>query len=113
MSPFSDTGGAFLPLVVPAIAQGLLRATRRQNRGCRWTPHLCFDGYSQLLYSVAHHVILSHALAVQLYRDEFQPTQGGLIGITLNGDMAIPYDESPESKCHPLRPVACKSPAVK
>ncbi|KAF9652271.1 glycoside hydrolase family 1 protein [Thelephora ganbajun] len=46
---------------------------------------------------VAHNVILSHALAVQLYRDEFQPTQGGIIGITLNGDMTIPYDESPEN----------------
>jgi beta-glucosidase/6-phospho-beta-glucosidase/beta-galactosidase len=71
------------------------------------------NGYSQPLFSVAHHVILSHALAVQSYRDEFQPTQGGVIGITLNGDMAIPYDESPESKCHLLRPLFCKSPTAK
>ena len=56
--------------------------------------------------SVAHHVILSHALAVQLYRDEFKPTQGGVIGITLNGDMAIPYDECPERKRLLFRPVA-------
>lgn len=46
---------------------------------------------------VASHVILSHALAVQLYRKEFKPSQGGVIGITLNGDMAIPYDDSPEN----------------
>ena len=63
--------------------------------------------------SVAHHVILSHALAVQLYRDEFKPNQGGVIGITLNGDMAIPYDNSPESKCHLLRPIVVKSSATK
>lgn len=62
--------------------------------------------------SVAHHVILSHALAVQLYRDEFKPTQGGVIGITLNGDMAIPYDENPESKRHLFRPIVARSSAT-
>ncbi|OBZ77023.1 Beta-glucosidase 1B [Grifola frondosa] len=44
-----------------------------------------------------HHVILSHAYAVKLYREEFQTRQGGQIGITLNGDWAIPYDDSPEN----------------
>lgn len=63
--------------------------------------------------SVAHHVILSHALVVQMYRDEFKPTQGGVIGITLNGDMAIPYDESPESRRHLLRPIIRESSAIK
>jgi hypothetical protein len=42
---------------------------------------------------------------VQLYRNEFKPTQGGVIGITLNGDMAIPYDDSPESKRRLLREI--------
>jgi beta-glucosidase len=42
-------------------------------------------------------VILSHANAVKLYREEFKETQGGQIGITLNGDWAMPYDNSPES----------------
>ena len=57
---------------------------------------------SDLGCSVAHHIILSHALAVQLYRNEFKPSQGGVIGITLNGDMAIPYNDSPESKHDPF-----------
>ncbi|KAG7091632.1 Beta-glucosidase 1B [Marasmius oreades] len=46
---------------------------------------------------VAHSVILSHAHAVKLYREEFKPTQGGQIGITLNGDWQMPWDDSPEN----------------
>jgi beta-glucosidase len=48
-------------------------------------------------YSVGHSVILAHANAVKLYREEFKAAQGGQIGITLNGDWAMPYDDSPES----------------
>ncbi|KAJ7605036.1 glycoside hydrolase family 1 protein [Mycena polygramma] len=46
---------------------------------------------------VGHSVILSHANAVKLYRDEFKAKQGGQIGITLNGDWQMPYDDSPEN----------------
>ncbi|KAF8840142.1 glycoside hydrolase family 1 protein [Paxillus ammoniavirescens] len=46
---------------------------------------------------VGHNAILSHAYAVELYRKEFKPTQKGQIGITLNGDWAIPYDDSPKN----------------
>lgn len=48
---------------------------------------------------VGHNVILSHAYAVKAYREEFKARQGGQIGITLNGDWAMPYDDSPESEC--------------
>lgn len=48
--------------------------------------------------SVGHSVILSHANAVKLYREEFKEKQGGQIGITLNGDWAMPYDDSPQSE---------------
>lgn len=47
--------------------------------------------------SVGHHVILSHAYAVKIYREEFKEKQGGQIGITLNGDWALPWDDKPES----------------
>lgn len=33
----------------------------------------------------------------KLYRDEFKSSQGGQIGITLNGDWKQPWDESPEN----------------
>ncbi|KIM53211.1 glycoside hydrolase family 1 protein, partial [Scleroderma citrinum Foug A] len=46
---------------------------------------------------VGHNVILAHAYTVKLYRDEFKEVQGGQIGITLNGDWAMPYDNSPEN----------------
>jgi beta-glucosidase len=45
---------------------------------------------------VGHNLILAHAHAVKVYREEFKPHQKGEIGITLNGDMAIPWDDSPE-----------------
>ena len=48
--------------------------------------------------SVGHHVILAHAYTVKLYREEFKDKQGGQIGITLNGDWAMPYDDSPQSE---------------
>ncbi|KAJ8596076.1 glycoside hydrolase family 1 protein [Rhizopogon salebrosus TDB-379] len=46
---------------------------------------------------VGHNVILSHAYAVKLYREEFKAAQGGQIGITLNGDWAMPYDANPQN----------------
>jgi len=46
---------------------------------------------------VGHSLIIAHARAVKLYREEFKPTQKGKIGITLNGDWAVPYDNSPEN----------------
>ncbi|EJU02252.1 glycoside hydrolase family 1 protein [Dacryopinax primogenitus] len=46
---------------------------------------------------VAHHEILAHAQAVKIYRDKYKPAQGGEIGITLNGDWCMPYDDSPEN----------------
>ncbi|KAI0767555.1 beta-glucosidase [Fomes fomentarius] len=46
---------------------------------------------------VGHNLILAHAYACKLYREQFKAAQGGQIGITLNGDMALPYDDSPEN----------------
>lgn len=46
---------------------------------------------------VGHNIILSHAHAVKLYREKFKPQQGGICGITLNGDWQMPYDDSPEN----------------
>lgn len=42
----------------------------------------------------AHGIIYAHALAVKAYREDFKPTQKGQIGITLNGDWAMPYDDN-------------------
>lgn len=44
---------------------------------------------------VAHNLILAHAYAVKLYREEYKAAQGGQIGITLDCHWQIPYDDSP------------------
>ncbi|KAG6907188.1 Beta-glucosidase 1B [Tephrocybe rancida] len=46
---------------------------------------------------VGHSLIIAHASATKLYRESFKPTQKGRIGITLNGDWEMPYDDSPEN----------------
>jgi len=45
-------------------------------------------------YLCAHNVLISHAETVQIYREQFQPTQKGHIGITLNCDWAEPLTNS-------------------
>jgi len=49
-------------------------------------------------YLAAHHIILAHARAVKRYRDEFQATQKGVIGITLNMDWKEPLSDKSEDK---------------
>ncbi|KAH9774616.1 Beta-glucosidase 17 [Citrus sinensis] len=41
-------------------------------------------------YVAAHHLILSHATAVKLYRQNYQASQNGLIGITVSSIWAVP-----------------------
>ncbi|KAL3427950.1 Beta-glucosidase 1B 3 [Phlyctema vagabunda] len=43
-------------------------------------------------FTVGHTELVSHAYAVQLYRQEFQPHQKGAIGITLHGNYSEPWD---------------------
>nr|AAL14713.1 beta-glucosidase isozyme 2 precursor [Oryza sativa Japonica Group] len=45
-------------------------------------------------YLVAHHIHLSHAAAVQLYRTKYQPTQKGQIGMVVVTHWFVPYDNS-------------------
>ncbi|KAJ3562816.1 hypothetical protein NP233_g9340 [Leucocoprinus birnbaumii] len=46
---------------------------------------------------VGRNLILAHAHAVKAYREDFKPQQKGQIGITLNGDWAMPYDDNQEN----------------
>ena len=45
-------------------------------------------------YQAAHHLLRSHAKAVQVYRQQFQPKQNGRIGITNNCDWREPLTDS-------------------
>ncbi|XP_043816741.1 beta-glucosidase 17 isoform X3 [Manihot esculenta] len=45
-------------------------------------------------YIVVHHLILCHAAAVKLYRQKYQASQGGIIGITVFTAWRVPkYDD--------------------
>lgn len=50
------------------------------------------------ILSVGHSLLIAHAKAVKVYREEFKPLQKGQIAITLNCDWAEPYDDSPEGE---------------
>ncbi|XP_006661423.1 beta-glucosidase 31 [Oryza brachyantha] len=47
-------------------------------------------------YIVAHHLLLAHSSAASLYRDKYQATQGGQIGLTLLGWWYQPGTQAPE-----------------
>lgn len=49
-------------------------------------------------YLVGHHLLLAHGRAVETYRRDFQPTQKGQIGLSLNCDWREPLTDSPEDK---------------
>jgi len=49
-------------------------------------------------YAVAHNLLLAHAKAVSVYRQQFQAKQGGLIGISNNCDWREPLTSGSEDR---------------
>ncbi|XP_065874786.1 beta-glucosidase 12-like [Euphorbia lathyris] len=45
-------------------------------------------------YIVAHHLLLAHVAAVKLYKEKYQISQKGQIGISLNTNWMVPYSNS-------------------
>lgn len=41
-------------------------------------------------YIVAHNLLKAHAEAWHLYNDKYRAKQGGIVGITINSDWAVP-----------------------
>ncbi|KAL3830118.1 hypothetical protein ACJIZ3_018920 [Penstemon smallii] len=56
-------------------------------------------------YIAAHHLILSHASAVDIYRKQFQAVQGGKIGITNMSNWFEPLNDTEEDKAAAQRAV--------
>ncbi|GAB2289080.1 hypothetical protein Dimus_023381 [Dionaea muscipula] len=48
-------------------------------------------------YIVTHHLLLSHAAAVNLYKHKYQATQNGIIGISLSTTWYVPINHKPAS----------------
>ncbi|XP_031384845.1 beta-glucosidase 12-like isoform X2 [Punica granatum] len=54
-------------------------------------------------YLVAHHLLLAHAAAVKLYKENYQASQNGSIGITLTTQWFEPYSDSVNDRNAALR----------
>eukprot|EP00252_Welwitschia_mirabilis_P012060 TRINITY_DN2683_c0_g1_i1.p1 TRINITY_DN2683_c0_g1~~TRINITY_DN2683_c0_g1_i1.p1 ORF type:complete len:371 (-),score=21.01 TRINITY_DN2683_c0_g1_i1:710-1822(-) len=67
---------------------------------CSILAHLiCKEGDSGTEpYTVAHHMLLSHAAAVKVYREEYQCRQRGSVGITLDSKWFEPYSDADEDR---------------
>ncbi|RDB27621.1 Beta-glucosidase 1B [Hypsizygus marmoreus] len=72
---------------VLGYGNGVFAPGRSSNR----TRSLAGDSKTEP-WIVGHNLILSHAYAAKLYHEESQPTQGGVIGITLDCVWYMPYD---------------------
>jgi len=58
---------------------------------------MCAEGNSATEpYIVAHHVLLAHAAAVDIYRRKFKATQNGVVGIALDCEWGEPLTSSRE-----------------
>ncbi|KAF7823962.1 beta-glucosidase 12-like [Senna tora] len=65
------------------------------GRCSNWLNNNCTGGDSGTEpYLVAHHLLLAHASAVELYKTKFQASQKGLIGITLVSHWFLPLSDN-------------------
>ncbi|KAI5321210.1 Hypothetical predicted protein [Prunus dulcis] len=78
-----------------AYARGLLAPARCSN----WQKLNCTGGDSATEpYLVTHHQLLAHAKVVKLYKDKYQASQKGLIGITLVSLWFEPLSDTQQDK---------------
>ncbi len=77
------------PWTISALGYGLgLFAPGR----CSFRGRCSHGNSSTESYVVAHNLLNAHSAVVEMYRQQYKPTQKGKIGITLNHDWAEPYD---------------------
>ncbi|KAI9166263.1 hypothetical protein LWI28_029132 [Acer negundo] len=68
--------------------------TLAPGRCSKWVNSACEAGNSSTEpYLVSHHMLLSHAAAVKLYKHKYQRIQKGKIGITLASHWMVPYSK--------------------
>ncbi|KAM1093087.1 hypothetical protein FF1_020328 [Malus domestica] len=49
-------------------------------------------------YLAAHHQLIAHAAAVKVYREKYQASQKGVIGITVNAGWSVPFSNQRKIK---------------
>ncbi|KAJ8643564.1 hypothetical protein MRB53_005312 [Persea americana] len=65
------------------------------GRCSSWEPGNCSAGNSATEpYIVGHNLLLAHATAVRLYKNKYQASQRGIIGISMVSKWFIPLDQS-------------------
>ncbi|KAI5345925.1 hypothetical protein L3X38_013802 [Prunus dulcis] len=74
------------------------------GRCSTWQQLNCTGGDSSTEpYLITYHQLLAHAAAVKLYKNRYQASQNGVIGITLNSHWFEPLSEEKENKNAALR----------
>ncbi|KAG4981591.1 hypothetical protein AAZX31_12G229700 [Glycine max] len=68
------------------------------NRCSKWFANCTAGDSTTEPYVVTHHLILAHAAAVKVYREKFQASQKGQIGVTLNSAWVVPLSQSKEDR---------------
>uniref|UniRef100_A0A1D1YFL4 Beta-glucosidase 12 n=1 Tax=Anthurium amnicola TaxID=1678845 RepID=A0A1D1YFL4_9ARAE len=75
--------------------EGYVEGSFAPGRCSPWVAGKCGAGdSSREPYTVCHHQLLAHAAAVKLYRDYYQGSQKGGIGITLVSSWFVPFHKS-------------------
>ncbi|XP_027929754.1 beta-glucosidase 24-like [Vigna unguiculata] len=83
--PWSYSNGGY---AIGAFAPG---------RCSEWQDPTCLGGDSGTEpYIVTHNLLLSHAAAVDVYRNEFKESQNGMMGITIIANWYEPYTDAAE-----------------
>ncbi|KAJ9685822.1 hypothetical protein PVL29_017759 [Vitis rotundifolia] len=83
---------------------GYDQGTLAPGRCSKWVNGACTAGNSAIEpYLVGHHLLLSHAAAVKVYKDKYQASQKGKIGITLVSHWMVPYSDQKVDKKAAIR----------
>ncbi|KAL5758564.1 hypothetical protein ACOSP7_021175 [Xanthoceras sorbifolium] len=76
-------------------SRGYAEGLHAPGRCSKWVNEACQAGNSSTEpYIVSHHMLLSHAAAVDVYRKKYQTIQKGKIGITLVSHWVVPYSKT-------------------
>ncbi|XP_057452176.1 beta-glucosidase 13-like [Lotus japonicus] len=93
---FGDRVKHWITLNEPALTstQGYGNGGSPPLRCSKWVANCSAGNSATEPYIVTHNLILAHAAAVKVYREKFQISQKGQIGITLNSAWVVPLSQS-------------------